>query len=160
MGSTLIADTQNCYQTRNLGCTSALESPRFVIVAFWCESECETKIDPTLLDNINISNIRLCLNRDYWQKLCKFLPELCSQETTYSSRLCCIQYSLIVCFRREDSMKFSTVNIKLDIEAGGGFCLIIYDCLMEYLSLGEIFENWSQKHFSKRSSVCFRSPWG
>jgi hypothetical protein len=55
---------------------------------------------------------------------------------------------VIDCSRRDESIKSSTVDVRLDIEAAQGFpdntsayCIIVHDCIMEHLPLSEIVKN-------------------
>lgn len=146
--------------------SSALESPRFVIVAFQTDRTVNSAKDPTLFDHINITNIRLSLNSDYWPNERMMLDfskndfmQAYKNYADFSYSYCGEKRPLLLdyvafhshclfvidCSRREDSMKSSTVDIKLDIETKDGFpnrtkalCVIVHDCLMEYLPLSEI----------------------
>lgn len=150
--------------------TSAVESPRFVIVAFQTDRNANPAKDPTMFDHINITNIQLMLNSDYWpnERMNLDFPKNDYMQTYknyvnfYHSYVGDKQHSLLLdyvafkthclfvidCSRREASMKSTTVDIKLDIEAAEGFpantkafCLIIHDRLIEYLPLSEIVRN-------------------
>lgn len=150
--------------------TSSIESPRYVIVCFQTDRQDKLDNDPTYFDNINISNIRLTLNgesfpnermrlnfakNDYIEAHYKYTE-------FYPSYMNCIQkHSLldydkfknralfvIDCSRRDESMKSTTVDVRLDIEAAQGFpdntrayCIIIHDCIMEHLPLSEIVKS-------------------
>lgn len=149
--------------------SSALESPRFVIVAFQTARNVNSAKDPTQFDHLNISNIRLSLNSDYWPNERMNLNFLKNdfgfayknyaefyQSYAGVKKPVLLDYAafkthcmyVIDCSRRDDGMKSSTVDIKLDIEAAEpfpantkAFCLIIHDCLMEFLPLSEIIRN-------------------
>lgn len=151
--------------------TSSVESPRFVIVGFQTDRNANPKNDPTAFDHINISNIRLTLNSEYWPNermdldfaTSDFMQAFKNYTAFYQSysgeaRPSLLDYVafkthtlfVIDCSRREESIKSSTVDIKVDIEAKVGFpdktkafCLIIHDCVMEYLPLSEIVRSLS-----------------
>lgn len=145
---------------------SALESPRFVIVGFQTDRSGNVKRYPTAFDNINISNIRLSLNSDYWpnermqldfsqndymqayRNYAKFYKSFAGVKRPLLLDFVAFKTHclfVIDCSRREESMKATTVDIKLDFEADEGFpdktkafCLIIHDCMKEYLPLSDI----------------------
>lgn len=151
--------------------SSAVESPRYVIVGFQTNRNGNTKTDPTQFDHINISNIRLSLNADYWphermildfekhefseahKNYTTFCQSFNGMMSNFHPLLDYVAFKthclfVIDCSRREDSVKSSTIDIKLDIEAQKGFpadtkafCLIIHDCMMEYHPLSEIVRN-------------------
>lgn len=149
---------------------SAIESPRYVILGFQTGRYNNKSEDPTLFDHINISNIRLTLNGDYWpnermsldfqrneyaeayKRYTEFYPSFAGEKHPLLDYSAFKTYALFVidCSRREDTMKSSTVDIRLDIEAKVGFppntrafCIIIHDSIMEFLPLSEIIRNLS-----------------
>ncbi|KAJ8909926.1 hypothetical protein NQ315_005645 [Exocentrus adspersus] len=152
--------------------TTAVESPRYVIVGFQTDKHDNLNKDPTYFDNINITNIRLTLNGegfpnermrlnfnkdDYAEahyRYTEFFPSYmsCTQKRflldygTFKDRALFI----IDCSRRDESMKPSTIDVRLDIEASEGFpantralCIIVHDSLLEHLPLSEIVKNLS-----------------
>lgn len=152
----------------------AVESPRYIIIAFQTNRRGLDVKDPTYFDHINTSDIRILLNGEcypqermrldfdknhyseahynYTQFYSSFKNDMTQlkqpllEYTEYKNR------SVFVtdCSRRNDSLKSSTVDIKIDIESTKGFpthtrayCIIIHDCIMEHLPLSEIVRNLS-----------------
>lgn len=152
----------------------ALESPRYVIIAFHTDRRGQTSKDPSYFDNIDVSDIRVMLNGEYYpvermrldfeknnfvEAHYNYTQFYSSFKNDYSSfKQPLLDYvafknrSLFVidCSRRNDTLKSSTVDVKVDIEANRGFpantkayCVIIHDCIMEHLPLSEIVRNLS-----------------
>ncbi|XP_056644818.1 uncharacterized protein LOC130450462 [Diorhabda sublineata] len=150
--------------------STSVERPRFVIVFFQTDKRNLSTADPTLFDNTDVQSIRLSLNGDYWPNermqldfaktdyneayfnYTEFYPNYAN--STQKRPL--LDYSsfkkralfVIDCSKQEESMKASTVDVKLDIEANIGFpentkvyCIIIHDCVMEYFPLTEIVKS-------------------
>lgn len=143
--------------------TSAVESPRFVIVAFQTDRHANLTKDPTYFDHVNITNIRLMLNSDYWpseqmqldfskndfavayKNYANFYRSYAGEKIPLlldylSFKTHCL--FVIDCSRREDTLKSSTVDVKVEMSASVGFpaktkcfCLIIHDCVLEHLPL-------------------------
>lgn len=145
--------------------SSAEESPRYIIIAFQTNRYGNLSANPTEFDHINITNIRLTLNSDYWpnermaldfskneyseiyKTYTDFYPSYADQKHPLVDYVAFKTRPLFVidCSRREESMKSSTVDIKLDIEAQTGFpentrviCIVIHDSIMEFHPLSEI----------------------
>ncbi|CAG9817729.1 unnamed protein product [Phaedon cochleariae] len=123
--------------------------------------------DATHFDNTSIVSIRLALNGEYWPNE-RMQLDFTKQDYTlayynytrfyssysHSTEVHPIldygefkQHALFVidCSRQEETMKSSTVDIKLEIEADKGFpadtkayCIIVHDCLLEYFPLTEV----------------------
>ncbi|CAG9814135.1 unnamed protein product [Phaedon cochleariae] len=121
----------------------------------------------THFDNTSIVSIRLALNGEYWPNE-RMQLDFAKQDYTlayynytrfyssysHSTEVHPIldygefkQHALFVidCSRQEETMKSSTVDIKLEIEADKGFpadtkayCIIVHDCLLEYFPLTEV----------------------
>lgn len=154
-------------------CT-ALESPRYIILAFHTNRRGNDTKDPSYFDNIDISDIRVILNGEYFPiermdlnfEKNNFIEAHHNYTQFYSSfknDLTISKHSLldykqfknhalfvIDCSRRNESLKSSTVDIKVDIEAKKGFpdntkayCVIIHDVIMEHLPLSEIVRSLS-----------------
>ncbi|KAJ8913909.1 hypothetical protein NQ315_005706 [Exocentrus adspersus] len=152
--------------------TSVMESPRYVIVCFQTDKQDKLTADPTYFDNVNITNIRLTLNgesfpnermrlnfekNDYAEahyRYTEFFPSYMSRMQkrflldfkAFKARTLFV----IDCSRRDESMKPSTVDVRLDIETSEGFpantrayCILVHDSIMEHLPLSEIVKNLS-----------------
>ncbi|KAJ8912172.1 hypothetical protein NQ315_006137 [Exocentrus adspersus] len=144
--------------------TSHVESPRYVIVCFQVEKLDKLKKDPTYFDHINITNIKLSLNaesfptermrlnfdnNDYNEAHFRY-TEFQSSYLNCSEKRPISDYDIFKehCSRRDENERPSTVDVKLEIEASQGFpentrayCIIIHDCIMEYLPLDNIVNN-------------------
>ncbi|XP_023312299.1 uncharacterized protein LOC111692490 [Anoplophora glabripennis] len=150
--------------------TSAIESPRYIIVGFQTAKQNKFTADPTHFDNIDITNIRLTLNsesfpnermrlnftkNDYAEAHYNYTEFYPSYSNTLQKKSL-LDYDtfknhaffVIDCSRRDESMKSSTVDVRLDIEAAQGFpdntsayCIIVHDCIMEHYPLSEIVKN-------------------
>lgn len=145
-------------------CTN-VESPRYVIVAFQTARKDQNTEDVTLFDNIEISNIKLTLNTEYYpyedMKLNftgKKYQEAYYMYTQFSKLFASnnrpiLNYEdfskralfVLDCSKRNDSMKSSTIDVKLEIESREPFpkntkayCIIIHDRVMEYLALSGV----------------------
>ncbi|XP_050516193.1 uncharacterized protein LOC126891058 [Diabrotica virgifera virgifera] len=150
--------------------STSVERPRYVIVFFQTNKLDKTTADPTLFDNVNIQSIRLSLNGEYWPNermqldfsktdyneayfnYTEFYPSyIHSQQKRPLLEFSAFKTDalfVIDCSKQEESMKASTVDVKLDIEANNGFpdntkayCIIIHDCVMEYFPLTEIVKS-------------------
>ncbi|XP_050516386.1 uncharacterized protein LOC126891249 [Diabrotica virgifera virgifera] len=152
--------------------STSVERPRYVIVFFQTGNSFRKTItsDPTLFDNVSIQSIRLSLNGEYWPNermqldfsktdyneayfnYTEFYPSYIHSQhkrplldfLAFKNRALFV----IDCSKQEESMKASTVDVKLDIEASTGFpantkayCIIIHDCVMEYFPLTEIVKS-------------------
>ncbi|KAJ8916932.1 hypothetical protein NQ315_013404 [Exocentrus adspersus] len=150
--------------------TSHIESPRYVIVCFQVEKLDNLNKDPTYFDHINITNIKLSLNaegfptermrlnfgnNDYNEAHFRY-TEFQSSYLNCSEKRPLLDYNVfkertlfvIDCSRRDKDERPSTVDVRLEIEAAQGFpentkayCIIIHDCIMEYLPLDNIVNN-------------------
>lgn len=148
--------------------SSAEQSPRYIIIAFQTDRYGKISANPTEFDHVNISNIRLSLNSDYWPNERMTLDfskneysEAYKSYTDFYSSYSNKKHPLIEyvafktrplfvidCSRREESMKSSMVDVKVDIEAESPFpdntrviCVIIHDTVMEFNPLSEIVRN-------------------
>ncbi|KAJ8912004.1 hypothetical protein NQ315_003541 [Exocentrus adspersus] len=128
------------------------------------------KKDPTYFDHINITNIKLSLNaesfptekmrlnfdnNDYNEAHFRY-TEFQSSYLNCSEKRPILDYDVfkehtlfvIDCSRRDENERPSTVDVRLEIEAAQGFpentrayCIIIHDCIIEYLPLDNIVNN-------------------
>ncbi|CAG9822214.1 unnamed protein product [Phaedon cochleariae] len=147
--------------------SASVERPRYVIVCFQKSKRDNAEADATHFDNTSIASIRLALNGEYWPNE-RMQLDFAKQDYTlayynytrfyssysHSTEVHPIldygefkQHALFVidCSRQEETMKSSTVDIKLEIEADKGFpadtkayCIIVHDCLLEYFPLTEV----------------------
>ncbi|XP_050516202.1 uncharacterized protein LOC126891066 [Diabrotica virgifera virgifera] len=150
--------------------STSVERPRYVIVFFQTGKRNTITADPTLFDNVSIQSIRLSLNGEYWPNermqldfsktdyneayfnYTEFYPSYVHSQqkrplldfSAFKNRALFV----IDCSKQEESMKASTVDVKLDIEAHNGFpentkayCIIIHDCVMEYYPFTEIVKS-------------------
>ncbi|CAG9817750.1 unnamed protein product [Phaedon cochleariae] len=147
--------------------SASVERPRYVIVCFQKSKRDNAEADATHFDNTSIVSIRLALNGEYWPNE-RMQLDFAKQDYTlayynytrfyssysHSTEVHPIldygefkQHALFVidCSRQEETMKSSTVDIKLEIEADKGFpadtkayCIIVHDCLLEYFPLTEV----------------------
>ncbi|KAJ8912556.1 hypothetical protein NQ315_006628 [Exocentrus adspersus] len=119
----------------------------------------KNKKNPTYFDHINITNIKLSLNaesfptermrlnfdnNDYNEAHFRY-TEFQSSYLNCSEKHPILDYD---CSRRDENERPSTVDVRLEIEAAQGFpentrayCIIIHDCIMEYLPLDNIVNN-------------------
>lgn len=147
----------------------ALESPRFIIVAFQSDRRNNDKGDVSRFDHLDIINIRAILNGEHIPtermnldfssdnfveahfKYTQFYNSFRNDLNLSKQPL--LDYSsfkkrtlfVIDCSQRNETLKASTVDVKIDIEAKTGFpantkayCIIIHDSIIEYLPLSEI----------------------
>lgn len=151
--------------------SAAVETPRYIIVGFQTNRKENKTSNPTNFDHIDISDVRLILNGEYFPferlrlnfKENDYIEAYNSYTEFYPSykndreKRPLLDYKdykenatlfVIDCSRRNESIKTSMVDVKLDIESDVGFpegthayCIIIHDCLMEYLPLSEIVRN-------------------
>ncbi|KAJ8914250.1 hypothetical protein NQ315_003615 [Exocentrus adspersus] len=122
------------------------------------------KKDPTYFDHINITNIKLSLNaesfptermrlnfdnNDYNEAYFRY-TEFQSSYLNCSEKRPILDYDIFKehCSRRDENERPSTVDVRLEIEAAQGFpenirayCIIMHDCIMEYLPLDNIVNN-------------------
>lgn len=150
--------------------SAAVESPRFVIVGFQTDRKENTQSDPTKFDHIDVSDVRLILNGEYfpferlrqdinkdylevYNNYIDFYPSFMNTRVkrpllSYSDFKERATLFVIDCSRKNEPIKTSTVDIKLDIESTKGFpnktrayCIIIHDSVLEYLPLSETIRN-------------------
>jgi len=152
-------------QIWNVKTSSAVDCPRFVICCFHVNRKNSVSQDPNYFDNINITNIRLLLNGEYYpqeQWHLNFASNDFSEayynyaefSSNYENRkkspvLTYDEYKnkalfVIDCSRRDETFKSSTVDVKLEIESLNGFpagtrayCIIVHDTVLEYRALSE-----------------------
>ncbi|CAG9823889.1 unnamed protein product [Phaedon cochleariae] len=147
--------------------SASVERPRYVIVCFQKSKRDNAEADAAHFDNTSIVSIRLALNGEYWPNE-RMQLNFAKQDNTlayYNYTRFYSSYShstevhpildygefkqhalfVIACSRQEETMKSSTVDIKLEIEADKGFpadtkayCIIVHDCLLEYFPLTEV----------------------
>ncbi|KAJ8977252.1 hypothetical protein NQ317_007429 [Molorchus minor] len=143
-------------------CTN-LESPRYVIVAFQTNLKDNKSEDITYFNNLNISNIKLNINSEYYpyedMKLDfdarKYADAYYMYTQFYKSFASDNNYPIldfiafksrtlfvIDCSKRNDAIKTSTIDIKLEIESRKSFpantkayCIVIHDRILESLPL-------------------------
>ncbi|CAG9825657.1 unnamed protein product [Phaedon cochleariae] len=147
--------------------SASVERPRYVIVCFQKAKRDIVEADATHFDNTSIVSIRLALNGEYWPNermqldfakqdynLAYYNYTRFYSSYSHSTEVHPIldygefkQHALFVidCSRQEETMKSSTVDIKLEIEADEGFpadtkayCIIVHDCLLEYFPLTKV----------------------
>lgn len=150
---------------------TALESPRYVILAFQTDKRGNATSNASQFDHIDISDIRVMLNNEYYPaermrldfEHNHFVEAHYNYTEFYSSfkgshdKDPLLDYTtfkdralfVVDCSRRNDPIKMSTVDVKVDIEARKGFpaktkayCIIIHDVIMEHLPLSEIVRNF------------------
>lgn len=148
-------------------CTN-VESPRYAIVTFQTERKDQKMKDITYFDNIDVSNIKLTINSEYYpyedMKLdftarkyteayymyTEFSKIFASNNTPILDFVAFNTRALFVidCSKRDDSIKSTTIDIKLEIESRQPFpnntrayCIIIHDRVMEYLPLSGIIRS-------------------
>lgn len=146
----------------------SVESPRYVIVAFQTNRKDRKIEDITLFDNINICNIKLCINSEYYPyedmkldfksrkysdifyEYTQFAKFLSPTNKPILDFVAFNNHALFVidCSKRDETSKNSTVDVKLEIESSEPFpantracCIIIHDRIMEYFSLSGIVRN-------------------
>lgn len=115
---------------------AAMEILRFVVVCFQTNRSKKVDKDNSLFDDINIQNIRLILNSDYWpnEQINLDFPDMQAYKNYanfYSiyageKRPLILVFNthylfVIDCSRRAYSMKSFTVDIKLDVKATKDF---------------------------------------
>lgn len=145
-----------------------LEKPRLVVVAFQQNRKNNPKKDITLFDHVNIQNIRLQLNSEFYpyeamkvnfadhQYVEPFVKYAQFQKLFFDDIDRCEPYLnydqfeekalfVIDCSKQNESLKSSTVDVKLEMEKNENFsantaalCLIIHDSLVQYLPLSGI----------------------
>ncbi|KAJ8914515.1 hypothetical protein NQ315_002788 [Exocentrus adspersus] len=130
----------------------------------WAKNWINLKKGPTYFDHINITNIKLSLNaesfptermrlnfdnNDYNEAHFRY-TEFQSSYLNCSEKRPILDYDVFKehCSRRDENERPSTVDVRLEIEAAQGFpenirayCIIIHDCIMEYLPLDNIVNN-------------------
>ncbi|KAJ8913240.1 hypothetical protein NQ315_012858 [Exocentrus adspersus] len=136
----------------------------------WAKNWINLKKDPTYFDHINITNIKLSLNaesfptermhlnfdnNDYNEAHFRY-TEFQSSYLNCSEKRPILDFDVfkertlfvLDCSRRDENERPSTVDVRLEIEAAQGFpentrayCIIIHDCIMEYLPLDNIVNN-------------------
>lgn len=145
-------------------CTN-VESPRYVIVAFQTKRWDVKTVDITHFDNIDVSNIKLTINSEYYpyedlkldftsrkyteayHMYTQFSKIFASNNNPILDFVAFNTHALFVidCSKRNDSIKSATVDIKLEIESRKAFpnntrayCIIIHDRVVEYLPLSGV----------------------
>jgi hypothetical protein len=147
--------------------TSTIDCPRYVIIAFQTKRIDNALADNTKFDHIDTSDVRLFLNGEYYPyermslnfEKSDFVEAYHSYSEFYPSFMGVnekhplLTYSafkdralfVIDCSRRDDTLKSSAIDVKVEIDARKGFpaktkayCIIVHDCIMEYLPLSEI----------------------
>lgn len=147
--------------------SSSIERPRYVIVAFQQKRRNNTAVDATRFDHINITDIKLQLNSDFYpfermkidfskkQYAEVYMNMINFQKSFYHKQAPepllnydqFKDYALYVfdCSRHSDSLKPTTVDIKLIIESSlpfpsetKAYAIIIHDTIIEYLPLSGI----------------------
>ncbi|XP_049816997.1 uncharacterized protein LOC126264187 [Aethina tumida] len=149
-------------------CT-AVESPRFVIVAFQSDKRENDSVDTTVFDNMHASEVRVVLNGEYYpaerQGLNFAKHSYTESHYNYTqffnnfkhdasqAKQPLLDYStfkdntifVIDCSKRNTALKLGTIDVKLEIESRVAFpqktkayCVIVHDCVLEYLPLSEI----------------------
>ncbi|KAJ8974689.1 hypothetical protein NQ317_019845 [Molorchus minor] len=146
-------------------CTN-LESPRYVIVAFQTNLKDNKSEDITYFNNLNISNMKLNINSEYYpyedMKLDfdarKYADAYYMYTQFYKSFASGNNYPIldfiafksrtlfvIDCSKRNDAIKTSTTDIKLEIESRKSFpantkayCIVIHDRILESLPLSGV----------------------
>lgn len=146
---------------------ATVESPKYVIVAFQTKRKDEKTIDITYFDNIDISNIKLSINSEYYPYedmkldfqsrryteayyMYTQLSKIFSTNKPILDFVAFHNHALfaIDCSKRIEAIKSPTVDVKLEIESTKPFpdntrayCLIIHDRVVEYLPLSGIVRN-------------------
>lgn len=148
--------------------TTDVDCPRYIIVGFQTNRINQAMKDITQFDNLNISDIRLFLNGEYYpyERLnlnftnndyadahYNYVQFASSFFNSAERRETLLDYDafkthsifVIDCSRRDDSLKSSAIDVKIEIETRVGipaatkaYCVIIQDCIMEQLPLSEI----------------------
>lgn len=140
-----------------------MERPRYVIVAFQTEKKDNINVDATDFDHVSTSNLKLYLNSNSYPYDKLNLQMNIKRYTTAYRMYAAFQSAyynkpnqpildyekflsktlyVIDCSKQNESIKSSTVDIKLEMECDTTFppnttvfCLIIHDSVMEYLPL-------------------------
>lgn len=152
--------------------TTNVDCPRYVVVAFQNDRKDIATKDNTKFDNIDVSGVRLFLNGEYYpyerQNIDFKKDNFAEAHYAYTefhssftnnmlggvaSKRPLLNYEkfkekalfVIDCSRRDENLKSSAIDVKIEIETWTGFpdktkvyCVIIHDCVMEYLPLSEI----------------------
>lgn len=150
---------------------AAVECPRYVIVAFQTNKLDNPDMDPTMFDHINVTDVRLILNGEYYpHERLRFdfskndyveafynYTEFASSYKNITEKQILLDYAVfknhaifvIDCSKRIEPLKTTTVDVKLDIEVAEGFpdktrayCIIIHDCVMEHHPLSEMIKQY------------------
>lgn len=150
--------------------SAAVERPRYILVCFQTDRRNKLSSDPTKFDNVNLTGVRVSLNGEYWPNERMLLDfkeddyaiahynytEFNANYITGTPKTALLNYEafkryalfVIDCSKQEETMKSSTVDVKLEIEADTGFpantkayCIIIHDRLMEYHPLTEVVKS-------------------
>lgn len=150
----------------NVKTASAIDCPRFIICCFQTNRKHNEKEDVTLFDHIDVSDVRVMLNGDYYPQEQSHLRfndnDYGEAHVNYTkfhklynndTKAVPLDYAdyknkaifVIDCSRRDESFKSSMVDVKLDIQSNTGFpsdtrcyCIIIHDNVLEYLPLSEV----------------------
>lgn len=154
--------------------STAIESPRYVILAFQTNRRDAEEKDNTRFDNINLLDLRIMINGEYYPLESMHLDfennnfveahhnytqfYLSYKNDHIHTKQALLDYwsfknhavFVIDCSRRNETLKSSTVDVKVAIEAKKDFpantkayCIIIHDCIIEHLPLSEIVRNLS-----------------
>ncbi|XP_045480904.1 uncharacterized protein LOC123685292 [Harmonia axyridis] len=145
-----------------------VECPRYVICCFHSDRKDNPTKDPNYFENVDTSDIRVLLNGEYYPQerlrlnfdqndyseahynYCEFAKTYTGRRTGNTAVLDYGEYKshflfVIVCSKRDETYKFATVDVKLEIEARKGFpantrvyCVIFHDNVIEYQPPSEI----------------------
>ncbi|XP_066157644.1 uncharacterized protein [Euwallacea fornicatus] len=161
----------NANSTKEIWCvktTTTVECPRYIIAAFHTNRNNLAMKDITLFDNLNISDIRLFLNGEYYPyermnlnftnndyadvyyNYTEFASSFFNSAERKETLLDFPDFKthalfVIDCSRRDESIKSSAIDVKVEIETREGipantkgYCAIIHDCIIEQLPLTEV----------------------
>ncbi|KAJ8913264.1 hypothetical protein NQ315_012882 [Exocentrus adspersus] len=149
-------------------CTN-VESPRYVIVAFQKGRKDVKTEDIMGFDNVDISNLKVHINSEYYpyedmnlnfdglkytevyNMYLRFAKMFATNSTPSITYPLFNTTSLFVidCSKSDDSLKSSTIDLKLEIESRKGFprgvrayCVVVHDRIMEYLPLSGVVRSF------------------
>lgn len=155
-------------QTWPIKASSNAESPKGVFVTYQTNRKDNKLDDVTLFDNSNITNIKLYINSEYYpyenlqldfparkysdvyHMYTEFCKTLAGNNRPMLDFVAFHNHAIfaIDCSKRNDSVKSSTIDIKLEFESKQPFppntrayCILIHDRVMEYLPLSGIVRN-------------------
>ena len=148
-----------------------VEKPRFIVVAFQHNRKNNVKKDITYFDNVNIQNLKLHLNSSYFPyenmnidfskkkyvepylNYTRFKSNFLETDESAQPYLSYEDFAekalfYINCSRQDETLRASTVDVKLEIEAHANFnsntsafCLIIHDSMIRTYPLTNIVQN-------------------